>query len=464
NCTTLDTQLDGTQTRFCTDNQWDAWSTCHSSHIRENYIIVTSQDIAQHSQELQNFIEHKNSRGYNTQLFVETAWLDENESGDAAAEALRRFLKDMNEEEPIKYLLIIGDPRIDTTPVPMKNLFPRNQNAVGISPHETEIICDFAAEAVPSDYMYALLSGNTDKDNDGKHAEFGQHDAATGPTGDFGPGGIDLNYKAIVGRIPVYGTYPNTLFNDSIESLDKILLKTMTYQNATYEKHLSRLSALIAAEGENRIFFGEAVANDIFKKNQIDPIYRVYDTENCWYNQSCPVVLPEEPDAHICSVGNVLVGWQNNLPGIVTWLTHGSGAGAAAVMNSYSAQILDDDYPVITFQASCYNSRPSTTNNLSYALLKNGAIGTVGATAISHGPGSTVDLQDSAHFAGNAGMAYYFMKHILEDRMTNGEALVYLKMNNTLYGRCWYWQNYVGFNLYGDPEISIYDYQATVSE
>ena len=57
-------------------------------------------------------------------------------------------------------------------------------------------------------------------------------------------------------------------------------------------------------------------------------------------------------------------------------------------------------------------------------------------------------------------MAYAYMSRIVTDKMTMGQALMDLRATNTLFGRCWYWQNYVGFNLYGDPEVSLYDHAA----
>ena len=125
-------------------------------------------------------------------------------------------------------------------------------------------------------------------------------------------------------------------------------------------------------------------------------------------------------------------------------------------MDISTAGGLNDDYPAITFQASCFNSQPTATNNLSYSLLINGAIATVGATVISHGPGSPVDLSSPAHLSGNAGMGYAFTRKVAVDRLSVGQALMEIKRDHTLYGRCWYWQNFTGFNLYGDPEISLY--------
>ena len=50
------------------------------------------------------------------------------------------------------------------------------------------------------------------------------------------------------------------------------------------------------------------------------------------------------------------------------------------------------------------------------------------------------------------------------DELTVGDALMELKRDSTLYNRCWYWQNHVGANLYGDPDISLFDTQMVIPD
>ena len=121
---------------------------------------------------------------------------------------------------------------------------------------------------------------------------------------------------------------------------------------------------------------------------------------------------------------------------------------------------LDDSKPFITFQASCLNSQVTNINNLSYSLLVKWCTATIGATEISHGPGSPVNLTSDAHKSGNAGMGYAFNLAVVEGYSV-GDALMNVRENAELYGRCWYWQNQLGFNLYGDPEVGLYDSDST---
>ena len=426
------------------------------------YVIITSQEIRDLSTKLTSFAAHKASRGFTVTIFDESDWGGVGLTDDAAAEALRGFLQTIDGPLGVDYVLIIGDPRLNTGPVPMKAVYPRNQNAIGTNPSGGSVVCGFAQELVPSDYYYAELDGDWDLNGNGKYGEFGQYDAVGTPTGDFGPGGVERNYDIAVGRIPVYKSTSNpSLLANGIVALDSILQKTIDYQNTPLAGIAWRKSALIAIEGANRFFYGEQVKDDILDPNGFTSVYRVYDADTCYTNvpQTCNPPLTSAPDALTCSIANTTAGWLAEPRGMVTWFTHGSGSGAAAITNTSQALLLDNDYPSITWQASCYNSLPSNTNNISYALLKDGAIATLGATRVSHGPGSPVDLQnDPGHHAGIVGMGYWFWERVIYQQDSVGNALMGVKQDNTLYGRCWYWQNYTGFNLYGDPEISIYSH------
>ena len=402
-----------------------------SALFANGYGIVTTSEIRSASTMLSTFESHKASRGFNVQVFDETHWGGGGLTGDNAAEALRGFLQSAHNQHNLEYLLIVGDPRDSVGPIPMKTLYPRNPDD-GSS---------FTKIPVPSDYYYADTTGNWDLDGDNEYGEFGS------TTGDFGPGGIDRNHEMYVGRIPVYGTSNNqSLFNQSVQDLDHILTKTIAYQNETDISW--RNTTLIAAEGANRLFYGEQIKDDLLQPNGIND-YRVYD--------SIGVPLSDPPDANTCTIPNVKAGWDATNPGVVTWLTHGGGTGAAAVMNTTTAATLDDNFPVMTWQASCLNSQPSNTNNLSYELLINGAIATVGFTEISHGPGSEVDLTSDWHISGIAGLGYGYISRIAIDQLSVGKALMELKRDSTLFNRSWYWHNHVGANLYGDPEVSLYD-------
>ncbi|MAI78542.1 MAG: hypothetical protein CL917_06365 [Deltaproteobacteria bacterium] len=424
------------------------------------YAIITSAEIRALSTQLDTFAAHKSSRGLEVHIFDETDWLGSGLTGDAASEALRTFLQSAEMLYDFDYVLLIGDPRPATGPVPMKTLYPRTFGYQSTTPEGWNADCDsfvMTQDPVPTDYYYSDIHGNWDLDGDGLYGEFGDYDAPSGPTGDFGPGGVDRDHEFAIGRIPVYSANPTELAQD-VADLDDILIKIMDYQSAPLASIDWRRSALIAAEGANRIFFGEGLRDDVFLPAGFSSVSRVYDADVCLVSSppSGCVPIAGTPEATTCSVPNVFNEWTSTPRGVVTWLTHGGGTGAVAVMNSSQATLLDDNYPVFTFQASCFNSQPSQTNNLSYALLKNGAIGTIGATVISHGPGGpNPAITHPASEGGNAGMSYSFMQGMAQQNLSAGDALAQVKRDTNLYGRCWYWHNMATFVLYGDPEVGL---------
>lgn len=393
---------------------------------------------------VETFVEHKRNRGFDVHVVDESTW-GGGEDGIAKASNLRAWLQGNYQALDLRYLLIIGDPR-QSGDVPMALTKPGLHAEQGWA---TGPPLNISTEAVSTDFYFAELTGNWDLDNDGNLAEFAPinlNDPST--SGDFGEGGTERDAELSVGRIPYYGVPTD---------LDNILQKTMDYENTPIEDTEWRQSVLLAAEGANRLFFGEQVRNDILLPNAFDS-YRVYDAHLCsefgGANENCSDI-DGTPDELHCSVPNVASGIDDFRPGLVMWLTHGGGQGAAAVMNGASAAALSDSQPFFTFQASCLNSIPRSTSNISYRLLKNGAIGTVGATVISHGPGSEVDLTNDA---GNAGMAYAFAQRMVQEQMSAGDALSDLRRDIDVRNRWWYWRNYMAFNLWGDPSVGLYSF------
>ena len=398
---------------------------------------------------IQTFVEHKQRRGFEVYVIDETEW--GGGEGDDAADNIRAWLQLNYQPLNIRYVLLIGDPR-PTGDVPMRSTRPANNAYQSWANNPI----------VPTDFYYAELDGNWDLDGDGKLAEFSvqSHQVQMGSpasfhpddlTDDLGEGGANRDAEVAVGRIPFYG---------HIDDLDHILQKTMDYENTPEEETLWRQSALLAAEGERRAFFGELIRTEIMEPQGYST-YRVYDVEDCWdhsteQDEDCLSPIDGVPESLICTPNQVEIGIDDHRPGFVAWLTHGSGRGAQSVMLQSNARSLPDDQPFFTFQASCYNSQPALPDNLAYELLKNGAIGTIGAATISHGPGSPIP--SLINEAGNAGMAYNYALRLIGEEMSAGEALNDLRRDVGLQNRWWYWKNYLTFNLWGDPSIGLYSH------
>ena len=434
------TEIDGVNACMDPSNQVP-YTACVGPHSCSEAAVCLQGESAQ---KLQDFVDHKEDKGFAVHVFSPDDW--GGGVGDVAAENIRAMLQVKTPELNLKYLLLLGDPRTDSD-LPMKKLWPRN-NATEPWANNYE---------VPSDYYYGELDGNWDLDGDGKFGEFGNPNLIDlESSGDFAPNGSELlgvnrAYELKVGRIPVYSEF-------GVAALDHILTKTIAYQRASFESIDWRKATLLAAEGGNRFFFGELIRDQILIPNEFES-YRVYDAD-CWnevdLDANCLSSLTTLPDAMECSVANVVSGWNTLTPGSVFWLSHGSSSSAIPIMSTHAAENqLDDNYPVFTFQASCNNSTPEAVSNLSYTLLVNGGIATIGATRESHGPGSPwPSLQGGSD---NASMGWEYARHIIELQENAGTAFFEIRRLNG-FGKWWLWQNYAVFNLFGDPDVSLYDF------
>ncbi len=105
------------------------------------------------------------------------------------------------------------------------------------------------------------------------------------------------------------------------------------------------------------------------------------------------------------------------------------------------------------------NGDPNVSDNLGYMLLFKGSIATISASRNSfYSPGKFVPSRPKAD---NASMAYYIMQRVVEGE-TVGQALYDEKSQMSLLGN---WTtdkvaNWLAFNLYGDPSLSIKDHHA----
>ena|GEM_PF-2449308 len=374
------------------------------------YVIVTTEAIAAGSSQLANFAAHQQARGFAVQVATEAQF--GGGAGDVAAENIRNWLADHYLADQIEYVLLIGDPR-PTSSIPMKVLYPRRDNLGQPEPH-------------PSDYYYADLTGNWDLDGDGYYGE-GE------PPEDFGPGGFNVHWEVLVGRIPFYGNYGQ---------LDAILSKTIAYQSASGPATEWRQNALLPMKPSDDstpgYHLGEQIKNDVLT-GAAWGYHRIYDED---YGLTPP------PETTPCTVGGVSDVWANNPFGLVVWWTHGNSQGAYEVMDTAHVPLLNDAYPAFTFQGSCSNSYPEDTNNLAYSLLRHGGIATVGATRSSwYWVGET-------SFSGSSsgpGMGYAYAARVVQGASA-GLAMHALKQSlwdNNM------WTNYVVFGVYGDPSTRL---------
>ncbi|MHC4943699.1 MAG: LamG-like jellyroll fold domain-containing protein [Planctomycetota bacterium] len=355
----------------------------------KGYVILTTSAIQSASTELANFVAHKTGLGFDVHLVTESEW--GGGTGDSAANNIRAWLQANYIDLDVAYVLLIGSPNPVSGDVAMK---------ICISDH-------------PTDYYFAELTADWDKDGDGIFGEKGE---------------IEKYFEVYVGRIPFYG---------NVDDLDSILAKTISFENSTDTAwRRNTLLPMVPLDDTTPSYqLGEQIKEYFLEPDGI-PSDRIYDET---YG-----LLP--PPEYLRAEAKAATVWSQCPYGIIVWSTHGSATGASGIMGSGDAQNLDDDHPGATWQGSCSNSKPENSNNLGYALLKQGAIGTVGATRSSW---YLVGEKNYVNTSSTGGMGFQYAKRLVQ-RQACGDALWNLKQAMQIWMK-----NYYVFNLYGDPSVVV---------
>lgn len=361
------------------------------------YVIITTSAIQSASTKLSAFVTHKQSQGFTVQVLTESTW--GGGIGDPAANNIRAWLAGNYVSADILYVLLIGDPRPDTGDVPMK---------MCISDH-------------PTDYFYAELTADWDKDGDGIYGEKGG-DATAGDE-------VEKYFEVYTGRIPYYGNIADT---------DAILQKIIDYETATdVDWRRNVLLPMVPLDSSTPSYqLGEQIKNNLLEPEAVASD-RIYD-------KTYGVIPPPE---YLRSEAKAATVWSRDTYGLIVWMTHGWSGGASGIIDTSEVPDLDDSYPGATWQGSCSNSRPESTNNLGYALLKNGAIATVGGTRSAW---YYVGQTNFTNTSSVGGLGYQYAKRLVE-RESCGQALY-----NTKEAMSLWLKNYYVMMLYGDPSVVVF--------
>jgi hypothetical protein len=361
------------------------------------YVIITTSAIQSASTKMSAFIAHKQSRGFTVQVLTESTW--GGGSGNTAANNIRAWLAGNYVSADILYVLLIGDPCPDTGDVPMK---------MCISDH-------------PTDYFYAELTADWDKDGDGIYGERGG-DATAGDE-------VEKYFEVYTGRIPYYGNIGDT---------DAILQKIMDYENeADVDWRRNVILPMVPLDDKTPSYqLGEQIKHNLLEPEAISSD-RIYD-------KTYGVIPPPE---YLRSEAYPATVWSQGQYGLNVWMTHGWSGGASGVINTGDVAGLDDLHPAATYHGSCSNSKPESTNNIGYALLKNGAIATVGATRSAW---YSVGQTNFTNTSSVGGLGYQYAKRLVE-RQSCGQALCDTKEALGLWLK-----NYYVMMLYGDPSVVIF--------
>jgi hypothetical protein len=406
-----------------------------------DYVIITTNAIEAGSTKLASFITHKQSLGHTVLVVTEDDFGGlTGQAPNHKAERIRQWLKNNYVSKGIKYVLLIGDPHPYESgegDIPMKMCWPRSTSS-----YDT-----------PTDYFYADLTGNWDKDGDGYYGEWG-HDYPVS-------GGVDFSPEVYVGRIPVYSAAYTTL--------DNILQKIIDYESAgsvSWRKSILMPMGFQDPTGPyDGAPLGEQMRNDYLNANSYTS-WRMYQQGS----GACGLNSSYTSEQELKGGTGVRTRWAANDYGIVCWWGHGSatstsvgysGCWDGTLFKSSYCSYLDDNHPAFTYQCSCTNGYPENSDNLQYAILKRGGIGTVSATRTSWF-NTAVGYGDFDGSTTNSGIGYEYVDRLVQE-LPGGDALYQTKQSMTP-GKSSRLMNWYDFNLYGDPGVSLKKGQAVAQE
>jgi len=398
-----------------------------------DYVIITTNAIVAGSSMLDDFIAHKHRIGHSVLLVTETDFGGlTGQAPNNRAEKMRQWLKNNYVAMGIKYVLLIGDPHPyegGEGDIPMKMCWPRYSES---SYRET-----------PTDYFYADLTGNWDKNGDQIYGQWGVDYPVSG--------GVDFTPEVYVGRIPVY--------NASYAMLDSILQKIISYETSSNTDW--RKSALLPMSFSDSSTDGaklsEQMIDDYLSPNGFSS-WRMYQQGSI--GSCADSGYPSEEEL----LGGTVVRdrWAAGDYGIMCWWGHGSSAQAGVGYSGCSGGLmfdssyrssLDDAHPSFTYHCSCLNAYPESSNNLAYAVLQQGGIGTISATRVSwYYVGQAYGSFDRS--PSNSGLGYEYAKRLAQE-LAAGDALYQAKQSVYPGYYSETTMNWYGFNLYGDPALGL---------
>ncbi|MCK8603946.1 C25 family cysteine peptidase [Desulfoferrobacter suflitae] len=398
-----------------------------------NYIIITTSTIKYtYSWYLSgDLVGHLKNKGYKPLVVTEFEFGGlVGQYPNGTAEKIRKWLQDHYLSYGIEYVLLIGNPDPDDPEIA--------DDTVGNIPMKTCL-------GRGSDYFYADLTGNWDLDGDGVFAEYED---------DSGPGGVDFVNEVYVGRIPFYS---------SSDDLVSVLTKIVNYGNETniFWRRNALLPMPFQDPTTDKAYFGEAMVSGYLAGAGFLH-WKMYQQGTAYAEANSIFASDEELRG-----GKTKDRWSANKYGAVWWAGHGNptetwiGWGDhwdGTVMTSSDVASLNDSYPSFVFQSSCRNGEPEISNNLGKSLLYHGAIATLSTNRTSWYAGGNWGTW-LKYYCDDSSIGYYYGEELIKSNKTAGKALFDVKsdmgVNQNGDWKWDSWKNLFGYNLYGDPSVSI---------
>jgi len=340
-----------------------------------DYVIITLDSL---TSSVTPLVDWETSKGRTVEV-VTTSWIDANYGGYDLAEKMRNFLRDKypSGEWGIEDVLLVGH----YDDVPMR----RTWQDVGYGKPET-------------DFYYAELSLPDERswDADGDH-NYGE---------DSDP--IDFYSEVNVGRIP---------WSDAATVLS-ICEKSVAYEqnsDPSYKKNILLLGAFFWDNDPN-----PRTDNAVLMEAKVDQPWMSDWTMTRMYEEGYST-YPMDYDLRNTNVNSI---WSSGKFAFVNWAGHGSPTSShiyhstgEAFISTADCPDLNDNYPAIIFADACSNSDTDHLN-LGQAMLKQGAVGFVGATKVAYGAPGWNDPSDGS----GQSLDYFFTTCVTSGDYTQGEA------------------------------------------
>ena len=374
-----------------------------------DYVVITTEALAPAVQEL---VDWETAKG-RTVTIVTTQWIDANCDGVDLQQKMRHFLvrKYPTGEWGIEDVLFVGH----YDDVPLRRTAPN----AGFGSPET-------------DFYYAELSTTDDqswdKDGDGRYGEWG---------GDS----VDFYNEVNVGRIP-WSEY---------DTVAHICAKSIAYEqnnDLSFKQNILLLGAYFWADTDNAVLM-EAKVDQAWMTDWT--MTRMYEQNwEYWSDYPCDYPLNHN---------NVTDVWPAGTYSFVNWAGHGSptschilGQGAPHFINSNDCPLLNDDYPAVIFADACSNSDTDALN-IGQAMMKQGAVGFLGATKVAMGCAGWDHPLDGS----SQSLDYFFTTTFTSNSYSMGEAHQWALREMYLKG-LWMFLRYETYEwgaLWGNPNLRL---------
>lgn len=339
----------------------------------KSLLILTTEYFLAGSKEIWNFVAAKKESGFSVSVVTEKNYDGGELKGIERVEKIREYLRGIYKN--YDFLLIIAGTSPSGDEVPMVITRPDDAD-------------DPEYELVPTDIFYAELTEDMDSDQNGLYGE--RTDM------------ISYEFELVVGRIPVYGK--------NVKAADEILARTVDFireapSSASYRRRILFPTTISYYENQDHGYTpkmdGAYVAEYLMNNSIKEPFSSKILVEKSGIDPS--EFTDEDALTYDSMLENMKTGY-----GTVFWQAHGmpdysvrtiwrSDGNGNGIPETYRYELVSDTFVntdlankiktvnSFVFQGSCLNGTIESGGSLAYTILKNTAVGVVGASQVSYG-------------------------------------------------------------------------------